>query len=277
MKNVIIFLFLFLSINSFATDSEKNTQIFDKIMKAADENNWQSLPINEVIIKVAEHFLNTPYVGGTLEGTPEMCRYTFTGLDCVTFYENSLTLARMIKKGENSLEEFEKELTFIRYRNGILTDYSSRLHYTSDYFQNNVEKGVWEDITKEIGGIKLEKKINFMSTHPQYYDALKNDTAMINKIAAIENNINKNEIYYIPKEKVSSIEKQLRAGDIIGITSSVEGLDYNHTGLAYRDEKGLLRFFHASSTEKKVIIDERLSDYLKKVRKHTGISVMRAK
>lgn len=277
MKNVIIFLFLFLAIISFAAANEKDAQIFDKIIKAADENNWQSLPINEVIIKVAEHFLNTPYVGGTLEGSPEMCRYSFSGLDCVTFYENSLAIARMIKKGENSLNEFEKELTFIRYRDGILTDYASRLHYTSDYFQNNVQKGVWEDITKDIGGIKLEKKINFMSTHPQYYEALKNDTAMINKIIETENNINKNAIYYIPKKKVSSIEKQLRAGDIIGITSSIDGLDYNHTGIIYRDDNGILRFMHASTGDMIVKIDLRLSDYLWTVRKHTGISVMRAK
>ncbi len=56
-----------------------------------------------------------------------------TGLDCTTFLENSLALARCIKKGTTSFEDYLEELQFIRYRDGVIDGYTSRLHYFSDW------------------------------------------------------------------------------------------------------------------------------------------------
>lgn len=277
MKSIIyaLIIILIFNLNLLKSNDNKSELKYNLILKKANIEKWDTLPINEIIIKVGLEFLGTPYVGGTLEGVPETCKYDLSGLDCVTFYENSLAIARVIKKGELSLQDFEKELTFLRYRNGYIIDYASRLHYTTDYFQNNVQKGIWTDVTQKISGEKFEKIINFMSTNTQYYDALKYDSVMKDKIVDIENYLNNMERFFVPKNKVANIENFIKTGDIIGITSSVKGLDYNHTGIAFRDEKGVLRFLHASSTENKVIIDLRLSDYLQNTKKHTGISVVR--
>jgi hypothetical protein len=257
------------------TNSSENKRILANIIQKADDNNWQPLDIGELMIKVAEEFLSIPYVGGTLEGEPEMCRVDLSGMDCVTFYEYCLCIARMIKLGKSDYQELINELTYVRYRDGVLGDYSTRLHYTSDWIDNNVKKMVVKDITKEIGGELFDVNVDFMSTHPQYYPALKNDPEMVKKITKIEEEINSREHYYIPKDKVKRTEQFLRNGDIIAFVTDKKGLDYAHTGLAYVQQDDQARLFHASSKQKKVTLDVRLYQYIANIKSDIGISVAR--
>jgi len=64
-------------------------------------------------------------------------------------------------------------------------------------------------------------------------------------------------------------------GDLIAITTSIPGLDIAHVGLAiFVNER--LHLFHASSTQKEVVIsEETLQDYLKGITKNNGIIVAR--
>ncbi|MDQ1266496.1 MAG: hypothetical protein QG635_1648, partial [Bacteroidota bacterium] len=92
-----------------------------------------------------------------------------------------------------------------------------------------------------------------------------------------ERRINSGAYYYIPSAQISKIESKLSTGDIIAIATSKKGLDYSHTGLAYRDNNGLLRFLHASSKKKSVTLDMSLNEYISSVSLDTGITVLRAK
>ncbi|UCE22682.1 MAG: DUF1460 domain-containing protein, partial [Candidatus Aminicenantes bacterium] len=116
---------------NWLNNQEKETkthEVFFSIIEKALKEDWASLPINECMGEIATLFIGTEYVGGTLEGKgPEICRVDLTGLDCVTFFENVLCLARILKKGKTSYDDFIAELTFTRYRKGVLTDYTSRL------------------------------------------------------------------------------------------------------------------------------------------------------
>ena len=53
-------------------------------------------------------------------------------------------------------------------------------------------------------------------------------------------------------------EQYLQTGDIIAITSRDTGGYTSHVGLAYRDANGTLRFLHASSKQRRVLVDDRL-------------------
>ena len=257
------------------TDTVKNKEVFQSIINKAEKENWKNSEIGDLIVKIGMKFLGTPYVAGTLEGDPEITRVDLTGMDCVTFYEYSLCLARIIKLGKNDYQDLVNELTFVRYRDGVQGDYSTRLHYTSDWIDNNVKKYVIKDVTNEIGGEIYDLHVGFMSEHPQYYSALKNDPEMVKKIAKIEEEINSRTHYYIPKRKVKNIDKFLQKGDIIAIATSIEGLDYAHTGLINIDESQNVRFFHASSKKKKVVLDGRLYQYMSEIKKDIGITVAR--
>ncbi|MDB5035754.1 MAG: Lipoprotein [Chlorobi bacterium] len=251
---------------------------FMKITKLAEEGKWKSLPIGELIGKIGLEMRGTPYVGSTLElfDDHEVCSVNLLGLDCVTFFESALGLARSIKRGDATPAALMAQVTYTRYRGGRMTDYTSRLHYTSDWFYDNEAKHVVRNITRELpGAVRFTNPVNFMSTHPDAYKQLKANPKLVPVIAEVERSINSRTMYYVPKDKVKSIEPKLQTGDIIGITTTINGIDCSHTGLCYRDDAGLLRFLHASLTKKQVTLDDELSVYLASVSKHTGIMVVR--
>jgi hypothetical protein len=258
-------------------DTQSRThQIFAQIIKSAKEKKWESLPIGECIGNIGLLMVGTEYVAGTIEGEgPEICRVDLTGLDCVTFYENVLCTARILKKGKTTYDDLIAELTLTRYRGGKLTDYTSRLHYTSDWIYDNEKKKVVRNITRKIGGKEYPVEVSFMSKNPGYYPALKEFPEFIKTIAKFEKEINKRRNWYIPKSKVRKAQRDIRTGDIIVLATNKAGLDYAHTGLAYRDEKGKVRFLHASSEKNKVMLDTELYKYIQSVETFIGITVAR--
>lgn len=265
------------SFKNLDTNYFKGFNLVTKILTEAKEKNMSKKPIGEIMAFVGLKLIGIPYVGGTLDiYDNEKCSINMNGLDCVTFFESALAISRLIKEGKTDASLMMNKVEATRYRNGKQTDYASRLHYTSDWIYDNVKKKNVKDITQSLkGATRFKQIINFMGTHQSAYKQLKNDTLQWKKIIEIEKNINKRKMYYVPKSKVLSMEKELQSGDIIAITTSIAGLDCSHTGMCYRDSSNTLRFLHASLTKKQVTLDDRLSDYLGSVSKHTGIMVAR--
>lgn len=267
----------FLDKGRMSGDKDATTHfIYAKIIEEAKNEHWDKLPIGERVAKIAQLLLGTKYSGGTLEGDDtEVCKVDLTGLDCVTFFENSLCIARLVKLGKTTFDDLIAEVTLTRYRNGLLTDYTSRLHYTADWIYNNTQKKIVKDVSKELGGEKFPLEVSFMSKNPKFYPALKKNPDLVDVIAKQEEEINAREYFYIQEDNIEAMESRLQAGDIIAVATSKKGLDYAHTGLMVRDEAGKLRFMHASQKEKKVILDGELSKYVKSVKTHIGISIIR--
>lgn len=272
MKIVLIIL-----IFSLFTDSTSNK--LEIIIQKGIKENYKNLELQNRIIPIAFQFLDTPYKGGTLDiNEHEECIINTKGLDCVTFFENVIAIAKYFNskyKDTINQSELYNLVENTRYRNGKIKGYISRLHYTSEWIIDNEKRGNIKNISKELGGIVFNQNVYFMSKHYKKYKKLKSNPELIPKIKEIEKNINKEGIYYIKKENVNKISKKIKSGDIIAITTNIKGLDYSHTGIAYRDEKGKLRLLHASTKYKKVVIDEELSIYLSKNKTQTGISVLR--
>jgi hypothetical protein len=263
------------SAKKFKPDPE-TLKIFNQIILKSTKENWNKLPIGQLIIKIGIEFIGTPYKGGTIESDDgEVCRINMTALDCVTFYENSLCTARIILRNKLTFKDLVDEVTYVRYRNGTLVDYTSRLHYTSDYFDDNIMKRVVKDITKQSGGEIFENKVTFMSSNPKFYPALVKNLEFVEVIRKMEDNINSRKHYYIPKKKIKENEHLLQSGDIIAFTTNKKGLDYSHTGLVYEDDNNVRHLFHASSSKKQVLIDKDIAEYIANVSSDTGITVVR--
>lgn len=232
----------------------------------------QSMP--DVVKKITHSFLKTPYVAHTLEGNAEeqlICK--FDGLDCTTLVENVVALARTYLAGGN-YDHFRKELTQLRYRNGEIDGYPSRLHYFTDWLYENEKRGALKDISKELGGVRMTKKINFMTAHPNLYPSAKSEDAW-NKMRIHEDSLNSRQYYYIPLSEIKAIEPKLNDGDIIGIASAVDGLDCNHMGIVNKigNQAYLL---HASSVNKEVELSAvPLHQYVAQNKKNSGIFVAR--
>jgi len=228
-------------------------------------------------IDVFSLFLDTPYVGGTLDiNEKEKLVINLAQLDCLTFVENAISLKLCCTKDIITPTQFSKNIQKLRYRDGKIIDYSSRLHYSSDWIYDNISKGLIEDISKELGGVRFAPNVSFMSTHHDKYKALK-DGKLIPNIKKIEKEINQREYYYIPKKAVESIQNKIHDGDIIFITTDYKGLDISHVGFAIK-KNGITHLLHASSTHHKVVISKKnLHNYLSGVKHDTGIIVCRLK
>lgn len=271
-------LFLVFSTNTFAQIfSDDDVEVCNSKFQLAVDQNLQSKPINEVIVEIGKTFIGTDYVAHTLEKKDdEQLIINLTGLDCTTFLETTLTFARCIKKGKTSFEDYQKELMFIRYRDGKIDKYPSRLHYFSDWIFNNQQKGIVEDVTKEIGGKPIKFKVDFMSENPDLYKQLKSNPTFIPIIKKQESEINKRQYYYLPEDDIEKSESKIKSGDLIALTTSDRGLDIGHVGIAIKMDDGRIHFLHAPLAGKKVQITEMpLSEYTKKIKKHTGIIVLR--
>jgi hypothetical protein len=252
--------------------------VFERLRALARERAWSRLPVGERIAAVGMALRQTPYATATLElhEEREVCSVNLRGLDCVTFFESALGFARMLKRGGQTPDALLAEVTFTRYRGGQVTDYASRLHYMTDWFFDNQRKGVLRLITREFAGAtRFSKRVSFMSTHPEGYPQLRTSPELVAKIARVEAEINGREMHYLPKERVSEAQPGLMTGDIVGVTTSLEGLDCAHAGLCYRDDQGALRLLHASTTAKAVVLDTELASYLARVSTQTGVMVAR--
>ena len=113
-----------------------------------------------------------------------------------------------------------------------------------------------------------------MTNNRELYPSLKDELAF-SEVKNSQKNINGYDFYFIPKEFLAKHEQKIQEGDIIAITSNVEGLDFNHEGFAIR-QNGRLHLLHASYEQKRVVISsEPLVNYLNRINKHSGVSVLR--
>ncbi len=269
----------FFYISSFSQiiyTTKDSSLVLDKF-NLAKAKNLSEKPIGKIIELVGMSFTGTDYVANTLEKPgDEKLVVNLTQLDCTTFLETTFALSICIKEKKYSFEDYTNKLKFIRYRNGELLNYTSRLHYTSDWIINNEEKGIVKNITKALGGIPFEKEIFIMSKNTDKYKALDGKPDFIKNIKSDELRINKTPKFYIPTNKIKDIESSINTGDFIGLATTIEGIDVSHVGIAVKGNDGHIYFLHAPMKGKKVeITGIPLYEYISGRKSTLGIIVFR--
>jgi hypothetical protein len=276
MKRLFFLFALSFTFSVAVAQSVADSVVFKAFLNFAIKEKLANQSAGDRMAAVGQFFLGTPYVACTLEGDgPERLQLNLHELDCTTFVENVLALS--VVAGEDSIDwnAFKKQLTYVRYRHGVLEGYPSRLHYASDWLSDNQSKGLFSLLDFSRAGASFHPNVYYMSTHPDAYMALKTNSDFLPLIVAQEESINNLIFRYLPKEMVSPEAPGIHSGDIIAITTSMKGLDFSHLGIALRKE-GMVYLLHASSAGGKVLIsDKSLSEYLAGIKKHTGIVVAR--
>ncbi|WP_405399928.1 N-acetylmuramoyl-L-alanine amidase-like domain-containing protein [Maribacter sp. Asnod2-G09] len=278
MKYFSLILFFLLATNSILaqqiTCSPKDKAAVES--KLAEIDGMYNGDFGETMVNVGKSFMKTPYVAKTLEiGDTETLVVNLHGLDCTTFVENVLDFSKLLRQDDLSFDAFVKNLEVIRYKDGELEGYASRLHYFSEWIANNAEKGLLKDITGEIGGAEITKDINFMSTHRDLYPFLSDD-ANFSKIKASENYLNNQAICVLAQDEIAKNEHLIQSGDIIALATSINGLDVTHTGIATREKDGRIHLLHASTGSMEVEVSKKpLAEYLKGIKSNTGMMVAR--
>jgi Protein of unknown function (DUF1460) len=262
------------NLNSKPYQQESDEEIFNRKIQ-----NAQGVALDDFTLNIAKSFLNRPYKAHTLEGNAtEKLVVNLRDFDCSTFVETCIAMGLTYRKNDISYDKFKGYLKRLRYYNkGTIKGYDSRIHYFSDWLYTHTQDGLLEDITPSMGGVEWKRNVNFMSMHWDKYPFVKN-LSLQEKIQTVESKISNQNFTFIPKSQVKSIENQFLNGDIIGITTNIDGLDMTHEGFAIRLQDKRVYLLHASSDFKRVMVtDKPLAEYLAKNKSQTGIMVARLK
>jgi hypothetical protein len=258
-----------------------------EILRAKVSWAWEagldSLSMGESMVRLGHSFVGTKYTPGTLELTgAEELVVNLQELDCVTFVENVLAMARFIRLTGPEILDSEAEtralytrlLTQVRYRGGRVEGYASRLHYFTDWIRDNEAKELVRELTVELGGVEDGRAVDYMSTHPEAYRQLA-DPLNLRAIREREAYLSTLPRYRIPQEEIGTWSTWIKDGDIIAATSVVDGLDVAHTGLAIW-RSGNLHLLHAPLVGEVVEVSTLpLADRILRIESQDGIRVVR--
>ena len=274
MKRIILLGIILWSVCSLQANEPDSIRV-EKWLKEA-----KALPQDSCrTLHFAKQMLGYPYVAGTLDGNDEEKLVISVGeVDCTTFVETVLAFCIADKRGERSFDGFKRALTQIRYRDGILNGYASRLHYFSDWIRNNEKMGFVKECTSETACSEpKELWLDFMTTHVDSYLPMKKDASLVAEMASQEKEWQGTVVSYIPKEKLNlpPTELKIEDGDVLALVTNIKGLDIVHVGFAFWKDNQL-HLLHASSSAKKVIEDPKTQyESSKNTKAHIGVRAIR--
>lgn len=233
------------------------------------------------VLYYARQFKGVPYVAHTLEvADPERLVVNLRQLDCTTYVETVLALTMTKRQNSDSFSDYCRNLMKLRYWNGQMDGYLSRLHYFAWWMHDNMDKQLVTDVQdKKHFTAEIVVRNFYMSRHPQQYKFLKNHPERVDSIAVLEKRYNGPSGHYLPAQStaLSSAElSSIHSGDIVAIVTRKAGLDYSHLGFAVWGKDGKLHLLNASSIHHKVVEEPKtLRQYLREHPTSTGIRVLR--
>lgn len=250
-------------------------ETFEAIMAQARDEGWHERPLGDVMLVVGEELQGRPYAAGLLDASEtEQLVCTLNAFDCVTFVESVLAMARGIRAQDYTFGTFQENVRETRYRGGEMDGYCSRMHYFTEWIADNEQRGIVRDVTREVGGVPLEKTLDFMSTHRSSYPRFAEDDSVYACVREMEASLRGRELYYIPQNRIRAAYDALQAGDIVAFVTDIKGLDVTHTGLIYENADGSKGVLHAS-TSGGVKVSTDLQGYVENVKRQIGIVVAR--
>ena len=262
-----------------ATPVNMSEVIYEKSDSVEVEQLLREPLQGDTVLHYARHFIGRPYVGHTLEvHDPEWLVVNLRGLDCTTLIETVLALAVTKQEGGTTFADYCRNLTRIRYRNGVRGDYTSRLHYFTWWKNDNQAKGFVTEVTGRPFTSRMTVSNTYMSQHPDKYKMLVAHLEFRPTIARMESEANGADGTYLPTAAVGRGPQALnmiKDGDVIGIVKMGGGIDISHLGFAVWGSDKKLHLLNASSLHKKVVEETMtLQEYLQR-QKRPGIKVLR--
>lgn len=234
-----------------------------------------------VTVFFARKLLGLPYVAHALEvNRRERLVVNLRQLDCTTYVENVVALTMCAGQKAYTFNAFCDNLRAIRYRGGAAPHYVRRLHYFTDWIEDNTAKGLCREVQVPVPPFTAVQDVNvyYMSTYPEKYKMLKDNPEYVPQIADTEKALSKKSFRYIPKSAVKNtalLRATVKDGDILALTTTLKGLDIQHVGFAVWHDDGL-HLLNASSLRHKVVEEPlTLYAYLQKQRTMTGVRVVR--
>ena len=247
---------------------------FTQIQDDAMAEGVAERPFGEIVQWVGEQLIGRPYAAGLLDAPEtETLVVDLRQFDCVLYVENVIALAQSIALGESSYDAYADRVERLRYREGTMGGYCSRLHYFTEWIYDNDVRGAVRNVTQEVGGEDFDKRIDFMSENRGSYPKLASDETYA-CIVEMEQDLRNVELFYIPQARIAEAYAMLLPGDVIATATSIGGLDVTHTGFVHKTP-ATTGFMHASLSSNAVKVSPDLQDYVQGIRSQIGVVVAR--
>lgn len=248
---------------------------FEQWLRDGQSYHQTGKSIPQLIEFYAQKQLGIPYVAGLLEIPKlETLILTLEGSDCVLFVEHSLALTLTTLQNSTSYSDLSKNIALLRYQNGQVDGYASRLHYFSDWLKTNQDKGIVDILHINNSSLPLLDPVNFMTKNRAAYRQLTESDSLFQLMQEREAFLQSSHIRYIPEHRILEFEQSFQTGDILSFVSIVNGLDIAHTALVVK-EGDRVGFYHASTTGKVIKEPKTLYNYTMDRRNVLGIIVAR--
>jgi len=254
---------------------ERDTTVINELLNKG--RNSGITEANGLIEFYARQLLGTPYVAHTLEADEEVLTINIHELDCLTFIESLYALTRATLNHRYSWRDYAANIENVRYRGGEMGDYSSRIHYISEWIIDNHMRGNLVEVTPDLPHADyMVKNIDYMSKNPGQYRQLKDDTAMVQKIKRYE--LRQHRFPYLKRSWLNDkdVKAALRSGDFISLVTRADGLDVSHNGIIVVDDNGDPHLLDASMSGGKVMLESKpLFKFLERSKTNIGVRVFR--
>ena len=282
LKLSLLALGFFLSNLCFAVSADypvviesKTVDIMSNLNVKAKKVQASKLPLGQVIQWTALQLLGQPYAKSLLDRkTPEYLYISLADTDCMLFVEEVVAAGSLIKQEELNINSLTKSIKELRYHGDV--SYCERNHYFKDWALDNKSKDKVIDEAYALSGVSFPFKADVISNRlsSNSNDIHAEDLACIIKR---EQQINQQQLGYIPLKDVKKSLTYIQAGDIIGIVRSPNSHAdaVHHLGIAYVKPGQPVGMIHASSEAGKVVLADSLQAYLAKFKDSQGIILLR--
>ncbi|HMP32535.1 MAG TPA: DUF1460 domain-containing protein, partial [Saprospiraceae bacterium] len=168
-------------------------------MKAMDSKTDNGF----ILINEASKYLGKPYVAGSLDKEEiEQLTIDTSGFDCYTLVETVVAKSTLPSDIANKIQQ-------LRYRDGVIKDYTSRIHYFLEWIYENSKNGILQDVTSSFECAQpYAFDVHYMSSNPKKYQQLDKNPDLVSEIKSYENKINNLKFQYIPKNILSTCTKK---------------------------------------------------------------------
>lgn len=244
----------------------------------------RTVPLGLATARVAQLAVGTPYEAHLLDAylrrgdgpVPEPLTLSLTRFACNSFVESCVAVARAARVGGRpTWKGFGREVERMRYRSGLRGDYTTRLHYFSEWIADGDQRGLLRDIGFALGGVEDRRPLRYMTEHRDSYVALANDRTF-KSVEEMEKRLDHVSRRVVPTARLAEVADRIQNGDVIGFATNTPGLDVTHCAVAVRDKRGVLRVAQPPLNGGVVEVSRNsLPEYVAQLRDASGIMVAR--
>lgn len=232
----------------------------------------------EATMALVNEFLDCKYSDENIEGEDEALVINVDEVNDRSLLDNVVALKRTLESPNPDWRDFAQNLENVKYRKGERSDFASRLHYLSDWIQDNTYKGNVKELTDGMVASRVtHKSLDRMSHEAELYPALK-DSATLERLKMVEMGLRSVRVPYLAKEMIydKRIVPDLTDGDVIVFLTKDRDYDIEHLGYIVLEE-GKVHLIHASKEDGKVVKEQKpVSDYFRHDGKHIpGFRIIR--